>query len=80
VSDEPSLTAQEFFSGKSANPRMIDLENGFTPKSKKEFVSSVSQEVTKEERKEEAQTLKTEVGMDGGSGARRGGCDIEVRI
>ncbi|CAG8497612.1 8987_t:CDS:2 [Paraglomus occultum] len=55
-SDEPSLTAEEFFSGKSANPKLVNLENGFTPKPKKEFVSSAPPE----EKKEEPPVLKTE--------------------
>ena len=70
-SDEPSLTAEEFFSGRSANPKLVNLENGFTPKPKKEFVSSAPPE----EEKEEPPVLKTEEVWNrewggGGAGAR----------
>ncbi|KAI9226594.1 MAG: hypothetical protein DHS80DRAFT_18482 [Piptocephalis tieghemiana] len=34
VGDTAPLTAEEFFSGKDANPILIDLEKGFTPTSK----------------------------------------------
>ncbi|KAG9296997.1 hypothetical protein G9A89_008583 [Geosiphon pyriformis] len=44
VSDEPALTADEFFSGKNANPKTISLENGFQAKEKKEFVSAAPKE------------------------------------
>ncbi|CAI2162158.1 12716_t:CDS:2 [Funneliformis geosporum] len=47
LSDEPALTADEFFEGKNANPKTIDLENGFVAKEKKEFVSSAPKEEEK---------------------------------
>ncbi|CAG8656654.1 4609_t:CDS:10 [Funneliformis caledonium] len=47
LSDEPALTADEFFGGKNANPKTIDLENGFVAKEKKEFVSSAPKEEEK---------------------------------
>ncbi|CAO3675737.1 unnamed protein product [Rhizopus stolonifer] len=37
-SDEPSLTADEWFEGKNADRKLVDLEAGFTAKAKKEFV------------------------------------------
>ncbi|CAG8479974.1 11183_t:CDS:2 [Ambispora gerdemannii] len=48
VSDEPALTADEFFAGKNANPKTISLEYGFQSKEKKEFVSSAPKEEEKE--------------------------------
>ncbi|KAI8089305.1 uncharacterized protein BX664DRAFT_332680 [Halteromyces radiatus] len=48
ISDEPALTADEWFQGKDANPKTIDLEAGFTVKSKKEFNPTVQPEVVKE--------------------------------
>ncbi|KAI7871650.1 hypothetical protein BDF14DRAFT_1763182 [Spinellus fusiger] len=42
LGDEPSLTADEWFSGKNAQPKLIDLEAGFSAKSKKEFVPSAA--------------------------------------
>lgn len=40
LSDEPALTADEWFEGKNADPKLIDLEAGFTAKGKKEFTPS----------------------------------------
>ncbi|KAL7748017.1 Coronin-like protein crn1 [Sorochytrium milnesiophthora] len=41
IGDEPSLTADEFFvDGKTEPPKLINLEKGFKPTAKKEFVSS----------------------------------------
>ncbi|KAL0083424.1 hypothetical protein F4703DRAFT_1738537 [Phycomyces blakesleeanus] len=40
IGDEPALTADEWFGGKNANPKLIDLEAGFSVKEKKEFVPS----------------------------------------
>ncbi|KAI9203530.1 uncharacterized protein BJ171DRAFT_509889 [Polychytrium aggregatum] len=37
---EPSLTADEFFAGKTAPPKLISLEHGFQPIAIKEFVTS----------------------------------------
>lgn len=37
--DKPSLTADEFFAGKTADPILIDLEQGFVPSKPKEFVT-----------------------------------------
>ncbi|CAG8440793.1 10237_t:CDS:2 [Diversispora eburnea] len=48
LGDEPALTADEFFAGKNANPKTIDLENGFQAKEKKEFISSAPKEEEKE--------------------------------
>jgi len=44
IGDEPALTADEWFSGKDANPKTIDLESGFTVKAKQEFVTSAAVE------------------------------------
>lgn len=38
---EPALTAEEFFSGKTAEPKLISLESGFQSGPKKDFVSNV---------------------------------------
>jgi len=40
VGDKPALTADKWFSGKSAKPLLISLEKGFTAATKKEFVTS----------------------------------------
>ncbi len=48
MSDEPALTADEFFQGKNANPKTISLEHGFQAKDKKEFISSAPKEEEKE--------------------------------
>ncbi|CAO3678854.1 unnamed protein product [Umbelopsis ramanniana] len=42
--DEPSLTADEWFSGKDADPKLISLEDGFQVKAKQEFVTSAPEE------------------------------------
>ncbi|KAK9718480.1 Coronin-like protein crn1 [Basidiobolus ranarum] len=47
-SDEPALTADEFFEGKSASPKLVSLETGFVAKSKKAFVSSAPQQAPEE--------------------------------
>ncbi|CAO0791102.1 unnamed protein product [Mucor circinelloides] len=47
ASDEPALTADEWFEGKNANPKLIDLEAGFTAKAKKEFTPSAPVEEVK---------------------------------
>ncbi|KAI7899538.1 uncharacterized protein BX663DRAFT_521236 [Cokeromyces recurvatus] len=47
ISDEPALTADEWFEGKDANPKLKDLEAGFVAKSKKEFVPSAPVEEVK---------------------------------
>jgi coronin-1B/1C/6 len=39
------LTADEWFDGASANPKLISLENGFVAPVKKEFVASASAQV-----------------------------------
>jgi hypothetical protein len=44
LGDEPGLTADEWFSGKDANPKTIDLESGFQVKAKQEFVTSAQVE------------------------------------
>jgi hypothetical protein len=38
------LPAADWFSGKDANPKTIDLESGFTVKAKQEFVTSAAVE------------------------------------
>ncbi|KAI8366059.1 uncharacterized protein BYT42DRAFT_588755 [Radiomyces spectabilis] len=47
IGDEPALTADEWFEGKDANPKTIDLEAGFTVKEKKEFAPSAPVEESK---------------------------------
>ncbi|KAG2236402.1 hypothetical protein BDF21DRAFT_391260 [Thamnidium elegans] len=47
LSDEPALTADEWFEGKNANPKLIDLEAGFTAKTKKEFTPAAPVEEAK---------------------------------
>ncbi|CEI91860.1 Putative Coronin [Rhizopus microsporus] len=42
LSDEPALTADEWFEGKNADPKLVDLEAGFTAKAKKEFVPTAA--------------------------------------
>lgn len=37
MGDEPALTADEWFEGKNANPKTIDLSAGYKPKEKQEF-------------------------------------------
>ncbi|CAO3577891.1 unnamed protein product [Absidia cylindrospora] len=44
ISDEPALTADEWFQGKDANPKLVDLEAGFTVKTKKEFTPTAQVE------------------------------------
>jgi hypothetical protein len=39
-SDEPSLSAEEWFSGKNAEPKMIDLKDGFVAAAPKAFTIS----------------------------------------
>ncbi|SAL97018.1 hypothetical protein [Absidia glauca] len=48
ISDEPALTADEWFQGKDANPNTIDLEAGFSVKEKKAFIPTAQVEETKE--------------------------------
>ncbi|KAG5461676.1 MAG: coronin 6, isoform CRA_a, partial [Olpidium bornovanus] len=40
--DKPSLTAEEYFTGKIADPLLIDLAKGFVPSKPKEFVAPTS--------------------------------------
>jgi coronin-1B/1C/6 len=41
IGPEPALTADEFFSGKTATPKLINLENGFAASTTtKEFVTT----------------------------------------
>ncbi|KAF9573321.1 Coronin-like protein crn1 [Mortierella alpina] len=42
VGDEASLTADAWFGGETASPKLISLEKGFTASTKKEFVASVA--------------------------------------
>jgi coronin-1B/1C/6 len=42
------LTADEWFQGKDANPKTVDLEAGFTIKEKKAFNPTAQAEETKE--------------------------------
>lgn len=39
ASDKPSVSADEWFGGKSAKPILVSLEKGFQPSAKKEFVT-----------------------------------------
>ncbi|KAG0051759.1 Coronin-like protein crn1 [Gryganskiella cystojenkinii] len=48
VGDEPALTADAWFSGESANPKLVSLEKGFTASVKKEFVASAAAQVAEE--------------------------------
>lgn len=50
LSGEPALTADEFFEGKNANPKTINLEDEVVVKDKKEFVSTAPKEEEKEEK------------------------------
>ena len=45
--DTPSLTAEEWFSGKNKNPILINLANGFVP-AVREFVTEAVEEVNDE--------------------------------
>ncbi|KAJ3103779.1 Coronin-2B [Phlyctochytrium planicorne] len=40
IGPEAPLSAEEFFSGKTAGPKLVSLENGFTASAAKEFVTS----------------------------------------
>ncbi|KAF9094880.1 Coronin-like protein crn1 [Mortierella sp. GBA35] len=42
VGDEAALTADAWFGGETANPKLVSLEKGFTASVKKEFVASVA--------------------------------------
>ncbi|KAF9922096.1 Coronin-like protein crn1 [Linnemannia zychae] len=42
VGDEPALTADAWFAGETADPKLVSLEKGFTASVKKEFVASVA--------------------------------------
>ncbi|KAI7850850.1 hypothetical protein BDC45DRAFT_517296 [Circinella umbellata] len=46
IGDEPALTAEEWFSGKNADPKKIDLSQGFQAKEKQEFTPSAPAEET----------------------------------
>ncbi|KAF9365841.1 Coronin-like protein crn1 [Mortierella sp. NVP85] len=48
ASDEPALTADAWFNGETANPKLMSLEKGYTPTVKKEFVASVAAQVAEE--------------------------------
>ncbi|KAF9580063.1 Coronin-like protein crn1, partial [Lunasporangiospora selenospora] len=48
VGDEPSLTADAWFDGENAEPKLISLEKGFTVSAKKDFVSSAASQVAEE--------------------------------
>ncbi|RIA98658.1 hypothetical protein C1645_749469 [Glomus cerebriforme] len=50
LSGEPALTADEFFEGKNANPKTINLDNEIVIKERKEFVSTAPKEEEKEEK------------------------------
>jgi coronin-1B/1C/6 len=39
VGDKPSLTSEQWFSGKNADPKLISLEKGFQASERKEFVT-----------------------------------------
>ncbi|KAF9980614.1 Coronin-like protein crn1 [Modicella reniformis] len=42
AADEPALTADAWFDGEDANPKLISLEKGFIAPAKKEFVASAA--------------------------------------
>lgn len=42
IGEEAALTADAWFGGETANPKLISLEKGFTATAKKEFVASVA--------------------------------------
>lgn len=42
IGDEPALTADAWFGGETADPKLVSLEKGFTASAKKEFVASVA--------------------------------------
>ncbi|KAF9903402.1 Coronin-like protein crn1 [Linnemannia zychae] len=42
IGDEAALTADAWFGGETADPKLISLEKGFTASAKKEFVASVA--------------------------------------
>ena len=44
MGDEAALTADEWFSGKDANPKKIDLSEGYEVKGKQEFTPSAPAE------------------------------------
>ncbi|KAG0083321.1 Coronin-like protein crn1 [Podila epicladia] len=48
VGDEAALSADAWFGGETANPKLISLEKGFTATVKKEFVSSAAAQVAEE--------------------------------
>ncbi|KAG0049454.1 Coronin-like protein crn1 [Gryganskiella cystojenkinii] len=48
IGDEASLTADAWFGGETAGPKLISLERGFTATAKKEFVSSAAAQVAEE--------------------------------
>ncbi|KAJ2955609.1 hypothetical protein NQZ79_g8410 [Umbelopsis isabellina] len=58
IGDEPALTADEWFSGKDANPKTIDLEAGYTVKAKQEFVTSASAETPATPKEKSSETAK----------------------
>ncbi|KAG0261627.1 Coronin-like protein crn1 [Actinomortierella ambigua] len=48
LSDEPALTADQWFSGETKDPKLLSLEKGFTAAPKKEFVASAPAQVAEE--------------------------------
>ncbi|XP_065187614.1 coronin-2B-like [Sycon ciliatum] len=48
LSDEPSLTAEEWLSGKNAEPKLINLKDGFVPSSRPTFVAPEKKVVEEE--------------------------------
>ncbi|KAF9977887.1 Coronin-like protein crn1 [Actinomortierella ambigua] len=48
LSDEAALTADAWFAGETADPKLLSLEKGFTAAPKKEFVASAQAQVAEE--------------------------------
>ncbi|ORX53182.1 DUF1900-domain-containing protein [Hesseltinella vesiculosa] len=58
ISDEPALTADEWFEGKDANPKTIDLSAGFSVKEKKDFKPTQQAEPAQESKAAEPKNDK----------------------
>ncbi|KAG2174290.1 hypothetical protein INT43_004313 [Umbelopsis isabellina] len=71
IGDEPALTADEWFSGKDANPKTIDLEAGYTVKAKQEFVTSASVEAPATPKEKSSEPSKSAASSDNDSSKLR---------
>ncbi|CDH52969.1 actin-binding protein [Lichtheimia corymbifera JMRC:FSU:9682] len=60
VSDEPALTADEWFAGKNADPKKIDLSAGYQAKEKQDFVPTAQAVEESKEQDSGASTPKNE--------------------